>query len=459
MLVLNRRQSLKGLSLGAGSLLLGALTERVMANAEGIALPPRFVFVLQSNGFDAIQACPETIPFESYANQELFQSLDLTAHRLPSGLAPLEVHKKRVTVLQGLSGKCTGGGHSTSSGALGQFRLSGSSTTAPLGITIDYQLGQTVPGILPWIGVGMSANAGRNATLSFSARGPHKPLAIALNPEKAYNAFFSVAAAGDLNKRFHLKRNLLDYMVDDVKHTQKALGALGGVELEAYLDAYDSLAKRQYRLLDAEDQLRKSAPRPDDRFTSTIATRRLEAQFEIASCALIGGLSNVATITSAAGEINAQPYLGIGIEESNHQYGHMGGNRRDARGIPLYEKSRGFVMTQISKMVSRLESMPEGNGTMMDNTLIVYMSDAPDTHHSTAMEWPMLLVGDLGGRLKLGGQYINYPGYGKPGHRTVGSFYSTLLHVAGAPQETFGRLDPDLDEKTMQTGPCPELLA
>jgi hypothetical protein len=116
-------------------------------------------------------------------------------------------------------------------------------------------------------------------------------------------------------------------------------------------------------------------------------------------------------------------------------------------------------MTQIAKMVSRLESMPEGNGTMMDNTLIVYMSDAPDTHHSTAMEWPMLLVGDLGGRLKLGGRYINYPGYGKLGHRTVGSFYSTLLHAAGASQETFGRLDPDLDEKTMQTGPCPELLA
>ena len=84
--------------------------------------------------------------------------------------------------------------------------------------------------------------------------------------------------------------------------------------------------------------------------------------------------------------------------------------------------------------------------------------DAPDTHHSTAMEWPMLLVGDLGGRLKLGGQYINYPGYGKLGHRTVGSFYSTLLHAAGAPQETFGRLDPDLDEVAMQTGPCPELL-
>jgi hypothetical protein len=445
--------------LGAGATLLNPMVQRVRANAEGRTPAPRFVFVLQSNGFDAIQACPETLPFAPYAEREKFETFDLTQHTLPPGLAPLERHQKRVTVLQGLSGKCTGGGHSTWSGALGQFRLSGANNESPLGVTIDYQLGRTVPGILPWIGVGMSANAGRNATLGFAARGAHKPLAIALNPEKAYNAYFSVAAQGDLNKRFHLKRNLLDYMVDDVKRAQQQLGALGGVELEAYLDAYDSLASRQYRLLDAEDQLRQAAPRPNGRFTSPVATKRLEAQFEIATCALIGGLSNVATITSAAGEINAQPYLGIGIEESNHGYGHMGGNKRDSRGIPFYEKSRGFVMTQIAKMVDRLESMPEGNGTMMDNTLIVYMSDAPDTHHSTAMEWPLLLVGNLGGRLKTGGKYISYPGYGKPGHRTIGSFYTTLLQVAGSQQETFGRLDPDLDEASMQTGPCTEILA
>jgi len=459
MMQSTRRQALKGLTLGAGATLLNPLIQRVVAQSEGRSnTPPRFVFVLQSNGFDAIQACPQTIPFKPYADRSRFESFDLAQHTLPQGLSPLERHKKRVSILQGLSGKCTGGGHSVLSGALGQFRLSGANSS-PLGVTIDYQLGQAVPGILPWIGVGMSANERRTATLQFAARAAHKPLAIALNPEKAYQAYFSVAADGDLKKRFHLKRNLLDYMIGDVKRTQQQLGVLGGVELEAYLDAYDSLAKRQNRLLGAERQLSQAAPVPDDRFHSAVATQRLEAQFEIAACALIGGLSNVATITSAAGEINAQPYLGIGIEESNHGYGHMGGNRRDARGVPFYEQARGFVMGLIANMVDRLESMPEGNGTMMDNTLIVYMSDAPDTHHSTGMEWPLLLVGNLGGRLKLGGQYINYPGYGKPGHRTMGSFYSTLLHAAGAPQDTFGRLDPDLDVAAMQTGPCPEILA
>ena len=452
----NRRQMLKGLSLGAGSMLLSPMIQRVMANAEGKERPPRFVFVLQSNGFDAVQACPESIPFQKYADREKFESIDLTQHKLPKGLAALEPLKSKTTIVQGLSGRCTGGGHSTWGGSLGQYRISGANLS-PQNITIDYQLGQAVPGILPWIGVGMASGA-RDALMNITARAAHKTMPIILNPEKAYNSFFSVAAGGEREKNFHLKRNLLDYMVGDVKKTRKALGALGGEELDAYLSAYDQLAARQYQLLANKEVLKKSAPKLDDRFTSTVATKRLEAQFELAGSALIGGLSNVATLTCAATEINAQPYLGIGVDISNHGYGHMGGNKRDAKGIPYYEKTRGWLFSLIAKLAHRLEKTPEGDGNMLDKTIIVYMSDAPDTHHSTGYEWPLAIVGNLKGKMNLGGRYINFPGYGKPGHHTVGALYTTFLNCVGQPQQTFGRLDPDLDEKAMQTGPLAQLM-
>jgi hypothetical protein len=452
----NRRQMLKGLSLGAGSMLLSPMIQRVMANAEGKERPPRFVFVLQSNGFDAVQACPESIPFQKYADREKFESIDLTQHKLPKGLAALEPLKSKTTIMQGLSGRCTGGGHSTWGGSLGQYRISGANLS-PQNITIDYQLGQAIPGILPWIGVGMASGA-RDALMNITARAAHKTMPIILNPEKAYNSFFSVAAGGEREKNFHLKRNLLDYMVGDVKKTRKALGALAGEELDAYLSAYDQLAARQYQLLANKEVLKKSAPKLDDRFTSTVATKRLEAQFELAGSALIGGLSNVATLTCAATEINAQPYLGIGVDVSNHGYGHMGGNKRDAKGIPYYEKTRGWLFGLIAKLAQRLEKTPEGDGNMLDNTIIVYMSDAPDTHHSTGYEWPLAIVGNLKGKMNLGGRYINFPGYGKPGHHTVGALYTTFLNCVGQRQQTFGRLDPDLDEKAMQTGPLAQLM-
>jgi hypothetical protein len=453
----NRRQMLKGLTLGSGAMLLGPMAHRVVANADGKTRPPRFVFVLQSNGFDAVQACPQSIPFQKYSDREKLETFALKDHKLPKGLAPLESMKNRVTILQGLSGRCTGGGHSIHGGALGQFRCPGANKS-PQGITIDYQLGQAAPGILPWIGVGMSSGM-RDALMDMSARAAHKSMPIILNPEKAYNAFFSVAAGGEQEKDFHLKRNLLDYMVGDVKKTRKALGSLAGEELDAYLSAYDQLAQRQYRLLENKEALKASAPKKDERFESKVATKRLEAQFELAGSALIGGLSNVATITCAATEINAQPYLGIGVDLSNHGYGHMGGNKRDAKGIPYYEKTRGWLFGLIANLAKRLEATPEGSGSMLDNTVIVYMSDAPDTHHSTCYEWPMVIVGNIKGKMKLGGQYISYPGYGKPGHRTVGSLYTSFLNCVGQKQQTFGRLDPDLDEKLMQTGPLTKLMA
>ena len=453
---LSRRNLLKGLSLGSGAMLLPPMAQRVLANAEGKTSTPRFVFVVQSNGFDAVQACPESIPFQKYEDREKFETIDLGEHKLPKGLAPLEELKSKTTILQGLSGRCTGGGHSTWGGCLGMYRISGANHS-PKNVTIDYQLGETNPGILPWVGVGMASGA-QDALMNISARAPHKSMPIILKPEKAYNAFFSVAAGGDREKNFHLKRNLLDYMVGDVKKTRSALGSLAGEELDAYLSAYDQLAARQYKLLANKETLKKAAPKLDDRFTSEIATQRLEAQFELAASSLIGGLSNVATITAAATEINAQPYLGIGIDLSNHAYGHMGGNKRDAKGVPHYEKVRNWLFGLIAKMAKRLEDTPEGSGNMLDNTVIVYMSDAPDTHHSTCYEWPLVIVGNLKGKMRLGGQYINFPGYGKPGHRTVGCLYNSFLRSVGTKQEMFGSIDPDLDLQTMQTGPLTELM-
>ncbi|MED5282348.1 MAG: DUF1552 domain-containing protein, partial [Verrucomicrobiota bacterium] len=354
----SRRNLLKGLALGSGSMLLPTMAQRILANGEGKTSAPRFVFVIQSNGFDAVQACPDSIPFQKYDDRDKFENIDLSDHKLPKGLAPLEELKSKTTILQGLSGRCTGGGHSTHGGCIGLYRTSGANTS-PQGITIDYQLGQAKPGILPWVGVGMASGA-QDALMNISARAAHKSMPIILKPEKAYNAFFSVAAGGAREKNFHLKRNLLDYMVGDVKKTRAALGSLAGEELDAYLSAYDQLAARQYKLLKNKEILKRAAPELDDRFTSEVATQRLEAQFELATSSLIGGLSNVATITSAATEINAQPYLGIGVDLSNHAYGHMGGNKRDANGVHNYEKVRKWLFGLISKRAKRLEETPEG---------------------------------------------------------------------------------------------------
>ena len=119
-----------------------------------------------------------------------------------------------------------------------------------------------------------------------------------------------------------------------------------------------------------------------------------------------------------------------------------------------------YQAEEFGSVVQKLKDTqePNGNGNMLDNTVIIYMSDAPDTHHSTGYEWPLAVVGNLKGKMNLGGRYINFPGYGKAGHHTIGALYTTFLNCVGQTQQTFGHLDPDLDEKSMQTGPLAQLM-
>ena len=102
--------------------------------------------------------------------------------------------------------------------------------------------------------------------------------------------------------------------------------------------------------------------------------------------------------------------------------------------------------------------MKEGDGTMLDNTLIVYLSDSGDGHHPSLKEWPVVLIGNLGGKLKTAGRYLRFPTYGAKGHRTMANLYCSLLHAAGKPRDKFGIADPGLKDLD-QTGPLSDLLA
>ena len=79
-------------------------------------------------------------------------------------------------------------------------------------------------------------------------------------------------------------------------------------------------------------------------------------------------------------------------------------------------------------------------------------------HHPNLREWPMVLLGNLGGKLKTNGRYLQFPAYATKNHRTTASLYCTLLHAAGKPRDQFGVADLALKD-IPQSGPLNELLA
>jgi hypothetical protein len=226
---------------------------------------------------------------------------------------------------------------------------------------------------------------------------------------------------------------VLDTLAEDIRRVRNRLPGVEGEKLERVADAFTTIRRRQARLGDV-DPAKIPPMRPEFHGTKS-ETTRMEAHAELAATALLTGLTNTVTLCSGTGYVT---WKSLGLTIDTHEIGHRA---NDPKAQAMRVKIRQFNAGLIAKIVDTLEAVPEGNGSMMDNTLIVYLSESAETHHSQCMEWPMVLVGNLGGRLNLGGRFINLPKYGSKGHATVAQFYTALLHAAGAPVEHFGMKD------------------
>jgi hypothetical protein len=459
---LHRRDALKTLGLSAGATFLAPLMSRLEAQAAGKAIhAKRFVFVVESNGVRPEQLALSGITRKPREQRPLngladFLDVPLQDKELAFSLEPLKTWKDKVTIVQGLSGRICGGGHSNNFGALGCFPVRGESTDIQ-GETIDGALAKAIPGIFPHIGLGISKRPENNVIYNISALGPNQGLPTVCRPDQAYAALFGSVADGAAKQEFAAKNNLLDFLKDDIKKAESNLAGPEKEQFTAYLETFESLRDRQSRLNEIEHTLREKGPVVSDKYRSSVETDRLDAQFDIGAAALICGLTNVLTLSSAAGIRDFDiTFKGLGLNIDKHSIGH-GKSLGDKTWADLYNIIRRYHFDLIAGLMRKLEKVPEGNGTMLDNTLIVYLSDGAEAHHSRCWEWPMVVIGDMGGKLRTG-RYLDYPGYARQGHRTTANMYLTLLHLAGDRRETFGIADPMLKDFD-QTGPLTELLA
>jgi hypothetical protein len=454
--LLPRRVLFRGATLGAGSVPLAPFVRCLAASTP--APPRRVVIVMEGNGLSPLHLQPPSIPRakhpHGHTNHDRLEDIPLAGHALPEALAPLEPLRDRLCIVQGLSGRICGGGHSNNFGALGCYPAK----AGPAGETVDHALPRALPALFPLLGLGISDRAEHTVIQNVSAAGRDQPLPTRCRPDLAYNELFGSVAEGAGAAQFARRGNLLDFMVEDIRRVSRRLDGEERDKLGHYLSAYESLRDRQSRLTEMRGRLARHAPPLDDRFTTGVETDRLAAQFDLAAAALITGLSNVVTLASGCGD----PYFsvrwtGLGIPLDKHSIGH--GKGLDTRTADqLAVRIRRFHMELIAQLAAKLAAVPEADGTLLDHTLILYLSDAAEAHHSRCWDWPMLMIGDLGGRLRSRGRFLAYPKYGAPEHRTTANLYLTLLAAAGAPRESFGLPDPGLRDLHPQ-GPLDALLA
>ncbi|MGY8770945.1 MAG: DUF1552 domain-containing protein, partial [Pirellulales bacterium] len=159
---LDRRAVLKGISLGAGALVLSPFIRSISA-AEAKQIPKRFVFVVKSSGLQGEYLNPEGL---KHGGDTLVDET-LQGRKLSDSMKSLEPFKDKLTILQGLSGKMTNAGHSSFYGALGGYKAS--AHTPPLFATIDGHLSEKFPSVFNHIGFKMGEGSQGTTFPSISA--------------------------------------------------------------------------------------------------------------------------------------------------------------------------------------------------------------------------------------------------------------------------------------------------
>ncbi|MGC6443622.1 MAG: DUF1552 domain-containing protein [Rubripirellula sp.] len=457
-MTITRRHLLQGVTLGAGSGLFTPFLSQLKAQADGTdgQFPTRFVFVVKSSGIVPDGITPAKFEGKAACNESL------EGVELPASLSALEPFKDQLSMVQGLSGKMCRGGHSSWFGAMGVYMTGGEHNRgAILRATADAELAKLHPAPFNHVGLAvrgpaLSRTYGGTMYPGITAVAANKELPFQGSPDRAFEQLFGSAVSADGNgaRRFQVQSNLFDFMVEDIKKLEKNIPAPEKPKLDAYLNAFEELQVRHSRLTGMKDGILKHAPNFTDKFTSEVEEVRQEAHFDIATAALIAGLTNCVTLRL---DNLSTIYKGLGLVKPNHGIGHDESSRTQ-------EECRDLIRTHhaglLADMAAKLRAVPEGDGNMLDNTMIIYFSDAANKHHADCLEWPYLVLGGCGGRLNLPGRYVRYSKYGEKGCRTIGNWWTTLLNAYGNPVEHYGNEDLVLKQNgTSFRGPLEELIA
>ncbi|MEX2216842.1 MAG: DUF1552 domain-containing protein [Phycisphaeraceae bacterium] len=461
-----RRDFMKAGFFGAGAL---ALAPSLFANTTAGKPPMRFIFIHKGNGlFPSAMVPPSLGKKEMEAEQRKDAiEVDLEKHDLPEWMSPLNAHKANMTILQGLSGKMCTTGHHTWQSSLGVYKANERLSSIKWA-TVDFELARLFPSPLEHIELACFPTGGGNARgningieKGFSARGPQQPNYAFGSPRVAMEELFKLVSS---RKNDQIKNELDRQLLEFVAGKEAGLGTnLSGIEkakVQNYADSVEAVRKRNEKLERMADVIRKHVPKLDAKyFADDINTvDRQLGHTEILLSALISGMTNVVTFT--VDELGT-PYTGLVANEiiNLHDVGH-GKSVGAIAALDVREKVRHQHMKLVDTIVKRLKAVPEGSGTMFDNTTIFYFPDNGETHHSQGTEWPFIILAGANTRLDISRRYIRLPYWGTRGCKTLGNWYTTLLNAYGHPTKHYGDLDTGLAKfKIDQEGPIKQFLS
>lgn len=282
--------------------------------------------------------------------------------------------------------------------------------------------------------------AGSNVGSRISYRGPAQPLPPENSPYIGYERIFGDPNADDgaVERRAAQRMLVLDQVAGEYQRLSSRLGAADRQKLETHLLSVNDIKARlnadRIQFAGACQPLELGAPISVEQRTNLPAIGRL--QMDLLTMSLACDVTRVATLmwtNSATKQVFS--WLGSDITEGHHPIAHKGDD--DLVAYDQLTRINVWYAEQFAYLVNKLKSVPEGDGTLLDNTVVLWVNEQMKGNTHDRDNMPIVMAGGAGGAIKTG-RYFNAP---------VGSstnqVYVNLMHAMGIDQDSFG--DPDFD--------------
>ena len=345
---------------------------------------------------------------------------------LPPILAPLAPHRKRLTVVSGLENRSA---VAPPAHAITPATWLSCTPPAPqvngvaprAGVTVDQvvaaklgqgmrfdsiQLATEVEG-----GEGVSDRAyGATYAKTISFRTPSTPLIMEHDAGKVFSRLFGQDEVATARAARPGATSVLDLVRQDTVDLSRKLGPRDRVVLSDYLENVRGIERRV------------QAPNP------IAFDEHVELMFDLMALAYEANLTRVGTFMMAA-EVSNQSYGFMGVEDSFHALSHHGNGPEKLQRLA---KIQAYNTGLLAQFVSKLAATPDGDGSLLDHSLILYGSNMSNSNLHDHSNLPLALIGGGCGKL-TGARHVRCPE-----NTPLANLHVALLNKAGVPTESFG---------------------
>ena len=354
-------------------------------------------------------------------------------------LKSMEPLRDQLTVIGGIShpNGWSMGGHDTGDIFLTGANLKSGSFVNT--ISLDQLVAESVGGATRFGSLTLSSDGGvgeptRSMTLSFSKEG--RPIPAISSPRQIYNRLFGEeqeANAQRQRRRLQNTTTILDRVLEHSKSLNRNLGKQDQRKLDEYLSSVDAVERRIDR---AESWLEIPKPKVAPESVDLDATQEgpkayIKAMYDLMSLAFRTDSTRVATymlgqVAGATTIANAFPAC-LGLPGNWHGLAHGAGKKGGAENLGRFDQ---FLAENHARFLQSLADSQEGDGSVLDRTLVLYGSSNSRTHNNH--NYPLLLAG--GNELGLRhGQYLRYD----EKQTRVSNLFLTMLHRLGVNTDHF----------------------